>query len=239
MGFSASIRNSARDALSGKWGASVGATVIQFLCLGAAPYFFVVITNIVLFSIIIASHGSDTAALITMFTVYPIEGMVFMIFNIALFTGYRWQFLDLYREQSYGIGAMFQSLDSMKKIFGLFRAALLIFLYTLLWSLLLVVPGIIKSYSYAQTFYILKDHPEYSIRKAITESRRLMDGYKCKYFVLNLTFIGWALLTILTLGIGNLWLMPYITTAQAAFYDQRLNHEESVDTADDVPNAQL
>ncbi|MCO7127662.1 DUF975 family protein [Sporolactobacillus shoreicorticis] len=178
MGFSASIRKSARDVLSGKWGSSVGTTVIQFLCIGAAPYFFIVITNIILFSIIIASHGSDTAALATLFTVYPIEGLVFMIFNIALSTGYRWQFLDLYRGNSYGIGVMFQSLDSMRKIVRLFGAALLLFLYTLLWSLLLIVPGIIKSYSYSQTFYILKDHPECTINEAITESRQLMDGYK-------------------------------------------------------------
>ena len=83
--------------------------------------------------------------------------------------------------------------------------------------LLFIIPGIIKSFSYAMTYFIINDHPEYSINQAITESRRMMDGHKMEYFILCLSFIGWFILSCITLGIGFLWLIPYFYTTSAAF----------------------
>lgn len=91
-------------------------------------------------------------------------------------------------------------------------------IYIFLWTLLLIIPGIIKSYSYALTPYILVEHPEMSANEAIEESTRLMDGHKFDLFYLQLSFIGWAILSILSLGLGVFWLIPYQMTAQAAFY---------------------
>ena len=91
-------------------------------------------------------------------------------------------------------------------------------IYIFLWTLLLIIPGIIKSYSYALTPYILVEHPEMSAYEAIEESMRLMDGHKFDLFYLQLSFIGWAILSILSLGLGFFWLIPYQMTAQAAFY---------------------
>ena len=91
-------------------------------------------------------------------------------------------------------------------------------IYIFLWTLLLVIPGILKSYSYALTPYILVEHPEMSANEAIEESMRLMDGHKFDLFYLQLSFIGWAILSILSLGLGFFWLIPYQMTAQAAFY---------------------
>lgn len=91
-------------------------------------------------------------------------------------------------------------------------------IYIFLWTLLLIIPGIIKSYSYALTPYILVEHPEMSANDAIEESMRLMDGHKFDLFYLQLSFIGWAILSILSLGLGFFWLIPYQMTAQAAFY---------------------
>lgn len=101
-----------------------------------------------------------------------------------------------------------------------FMMRLLISLYTLLWTLLLVIPGIIKSYSYAMTPYILTEHPELSANEAITASRKLMRGNKWRLFCLELSFIGWHILASLSFGIGYLWLNPYIQTAKAEFYRQ-------------------
>ncbi|WP_164966384.1 DUF975 family protein [Companilactobacillus metriopterae] len=98
-------------------------------------------------------------------------------------------------------------------------------LYFYLWSLLLVVPGIIKMISYSQAIYLYKDYidegnkKEYNFGDFITESRKLMDGHKWEYFVLQLSFLGWFLLSILTLGIGFIWLTPYINATNANFYD--------------------
>jgi len=102
-----------------------------------------------------------------------------------------------------------------RKVWGLFLMRLFIFL----WSLLFLIPGIIKSFSYAMTLYILEENPELSANEAIDRSRAMMKGHKFDYFWLLLSFIGWAFLSIFTLGIGLLWLMPYMQTASGAFYE--------------------
>jgi uncharacterized membrane protein len=92
-------------------------------------------------------------------------------------------------------------------------------LFTFLWSLLLFIPGIIKSYSYSMTLYIISEDPSIGVMDAITKSREMMNGYKFKKFLLDLSFIGWFLLCIITLGIGFLWFIPYVGVAGAAFYN--------------------
>ena len=96
---------------------------------------------------------------------------------------------------------------------------LLVGVYTLAWTLLLIVPGIIKSFAYALTPFILIDKPELSANEEIELSMKMMDGHKLDLFILYLSFIGWYLLSILTLCIGMLWVMPYMYTTMAAFYE--------------------
>lgn len=91
--------------------------------------------------------------------------------------------------------------------------------YTFLWSLLLFVPGIVKAYSYAMTDYILIDNPDLDADSTIHRSRELMKGHKWDLFCLDLSFIGWAFICLLTAGIGFFWLAPYMKTARAAFYE--------------------
>lgn len=95
--------------------------------------------------------------------------------------------------------------------------------YTYLWTLLLIIPGIIKSYSYAMTPYIMKDNEELQNNAAIEESMKMMDGHKMDLFILDITFIGWYILGVLTCGIGLLWVIPYHYTARAAFYEDLKN----------------
>jgi len=91
-------------------------------------------------------------------------------------------------------------------------------LYTVLWGLLLFIPGIVKSLSYAMTPYIMAEQPELSASEAIQKSMLMMDGHKWDLFVLQLSFIGWGILAALTLNIGNLVLNPYRNAAVTAFY---------------------
>ena len=100
---------------------------------------------------------------------------------------------------------------------------LLVFVFTFLWTLLFIIPGIIKAFAYAMTPYILKDYPELSANQAINLSRKMMKGHKLDLFILQLSFIGWGILTLFTAGIGTLWLMPYMMTTQAAFYQDIKN----------------
>ena len=120
-------------------------------------------------------------------------------------------FLGFLRGEKLEVKGLFKYYPSGRVwILGVFAA-----LYTLLWALLLLIPGIIKSYSYAMAPYILKDNPEMGAEEAIVESMKMMKGYKLKLFLLDLSFIGWIILMILTLGIGLLLLAPYMNTARA------------------------
>lgn len=112
-----------------------------------------------------------------------------------------------------------QIFDGFKNYGTALGAYLLMMIYIILWSLLLIIPGIIAALSYSMTFYIIADEPKIGVSAAIDKSRKMMDGYKWKYFCLQFRFLGWALLCILTLGIGFLWLIPYIYITLAKFYD--------------------
>ena len=97
---------------------------------------------------------------------------------------------------------------------------LLTMLFVVLWSLLLLIPGIVKGYSYALTFYIANDHPELSPNECINRSIDMMQGHKVDLFLLHLSFIGWIFLGLLSLGIGLLWVAPWMRMAQVGFYQQ-------------------
>lgn len=102
---------------------------------------------------------------------------------------------------------------------------LLTTLYTLLWSMLFVIPGIIKGYAYSMAPFIAMDHPELSANECITRSREMMDGHKWELFVLNLTFFGWWCLTVLSCGIIAPWVSAYAFAAKVNFY-RTLNSEQ-------------
>lgn len=100
-----------------------------------------------------------------------------------------------------------------------FVAGILISIFTFLWTLLFIIPGIVKAYSYSMTFYILKDNPGMSATEAITESRKMMDGHKWQLFCLDLSFLGWYIVGALCLGVGVFFVAPYHQMARANFYE--------------------
>ena len=113
----------------------------------------------------------------------------------------------------------FSDLFSQFERFGTgFAQKFLRTLFIVLWSLLFIIPGIVKGLSYAMTPFILEEHPELTASEAIKASMKLMDGHKMDLFILGLSFIGWSLLACLTMGIGFLFLNPYMNAAYAAFY---------------------
>lgn len=91
--------------------------------------------------------------------------------------------------------------------------------FVFLWTLLFVVPGIVKMIAYSQSYFIKLDHPEYDAQTCITESRRMMDGHKWQYFCLSLSFLGWIIVGALCCGVGTLWVNAYMRAAYAEFYE--------------------
>lgn len=141
--------------------------------------------------------------------------------------GFSLCFLRLVRgeDSSEMVGDQFKVFNKYGRVLG---TSLLMTLYIILWSLLLIIPGIIKSYSYAMTPYVMNDRPDLDADDCIHESRMMMRGYKWKLFCLDLSFIGWAILCLFTLGIGFLWLQPYIEASHAKFYeDLKARHAQN------------
>ena len=144
----------------------------------------------------------------------PVVGSILVA--LPMMYGYSIVMLSVMRGGEMNIGGLFDGFNDFGRIVG---TKLLQAIYTFLWTLLLVIPGIIKNYSYAMTDFILKDQPELANNAAIEKSMAMMDGNKMKLFLLDLSFIGWAILCLFTFGIGFLFLQPYVQSAHVAFYE--------------------
>lgn len=110
--------------------------------------------------------------------------------------------------------------DGFKDDFaGTFLIGFLTTIFVALWSMLFIIPGIVKSYAYSFAFYIKADHPDYEWRQCIEESKRLTQGHKGELFILDLSFIGWVIVGSFCLGVGMLWVDPYMGLTKVHFYN--------------------
>jgi uncharacterized membrane protein len=125
-------------------------------------------------------------------------------------------FLRLLRDEDSSIENVFSGFSSFGKTFVL---NLLITIFVFLWTLLLIVPGIIALIRYSMSYYIMYDNPELTATEALDRSKEMMDGEKMNLFVLWLSFLGWFILGTVTLGIGFIWITPYYNAAKTAFYE--------------------
>jgi len=181
------IKTSAKGALKGRRKSAVGAWLLYFLIAFAIGLIISIgsllfIENLALYNVV--NNGTTWLS-------------YFVIIPLAV--GLTWLHLDIYDQKAVKAKDVFKGFSPYWKVMG---AYLLVGLYTVLWSLLLIVTGIIKAFAYSQTLRVLKDNPELSISEAITKSRRLMDGNKWRYFLFQLSFILWQLPVIVTYSVG-------------------------------------
>jgi uncharacterized membrane protein len=130
-------------------------------------------------------------------------------------------FLRISRDESVEINNLF---DGFKQFGNALGAYLLMLLIIILGFILLIVPGIIAALALSQTFNIMHDEPNLGPIEAMKKSHEMMKGHRGDYFLLNLSFIGWALLCILTIGIGFLFLAPYASVTNAIFYNNLVDY---------------
>ncbi len=121
-----------------------------------------------------------------------------------------------------------QIFEGFKDFGNALGAYLLMGLIIVFFTLLLIVPGIIAALALSQTYRIMKDEGLDCI-EAMKRSRDMMRGHKADYFILNLSFIGWAILCIFTIGIGFFFLAPYVYTSNTIFYDKISNRTDELD----------
>lgn len=148
-------------------------------------------------------------------------GLFLLILSItvgyALEVGRARFFLRGFKEDV-NVGNLFSTFNS-REYFGIFKTQFLKNFYNLLWTLLLIIPGIVKSYEYRMVPYILSQEPNLPSNEAITRSRNMTEGHKMDMFVLDLSFIGWYLLGSLLIGIGVLFVNPYKEATMARLYN--------------------
>ena len=155
--------------------------------------------------------------------IIPLLGaIVSLLIGGAMTLGYNTFTLAFARGEDVKISTVFDGFNH----FGTALAAyLLMALFTILWMLLLIIPGIIAMYSYSMTFYILAEDKSLSALEAIGKSKQIMAGNKWKLLCLSFRFFGWILLSIITLGIGFIWVAPYMSISFATFYDDIKNNQ--------------
>ncbi len=187
----AALKQSAKDKLKGKWGTAVLIAFIFFLINGA----FSALGNI-----------KETGFIFSLASIFISAPLTF---------GMTLAFLVLVKSDSLVFENLFSGFKFYPRSLGMY---LWTSLWVLLWALLFIVPGIIKAIAYSQVFFIIADNPEVRVRDAMKISMRMTEGHKGDLFVLGLSFMGWALLSLLALGVGFLWLVPYYQTTMANTY---------------------
>lgn len=211
------IKKQSLRALTGNWGEGVLVTFLVFIIIGIPGLAVEIYLSGGFFQWLLQDETPISADLINIFLALALSPL-----SVASY----WYFLSLARLEGPQPSDIFKIFSDGNRYFKLILTALLQGILLFLWTLLLVIPGIIKAIAYSQSFYILKDHPEFTPLEAISESNKRMKGNKGKYFILSLSFIGWGILAILTLGIGFLWLNPYISTSMANFYNEFIYFDE-------------
>lgn len=191
------LKNEALRTLRGKWKQPVLATLILSL-IGVFAYGSNVIESIVYIAL-----GFLISLLLSLNLEYGLE--------VAL--------LRFNRGRENTISETFNAglVEDYGRVLGIM---LLQALFVILWMLLLIIPGIIKSYSYAMTNLIAEDNPELGAMECIDRSMAMMKGHKWELFLLDLSYIGWILLGLLSLGIGLLWIIPWMQMARVKFYEE-------------------
>lgn len=210
MGYIVNCKERAISSLEHKWGESAILILLYLLIGGTVSYGP---------GLLMPSATSNITSSVTI--------NIISLLLIPMSWGVTITFLEVSRGMKVNYRNLTKGYHDFTRIF---LTILLKGIYTLLWSLLLIIPGIVKSYSYAMTEFVLVDRPDLAYNEAIEESMRLMQGNKWRLFVLDLSFLGWALLCILTLGIGYLFLAPYMEVAHAHFYaDLKADDQEFSD----------
>ena len=217
-------RSLARDSLAGRWGEAVlvafVATIFGALMVNCTPNFQIQnaeqwdIPPALLRILLIYTSGASALSLVQ----FILAGVVQLGYCNFLLKQYD-------RRENSGVKELFTQFDRFGDGFCL---AFLRGLYTALWTLLFIIPGIIASLRYAMAPFIMVENPGMTASQAINASKELMEGHKAELFFLELSFLGWMILNIFTLGIGSFWLNPYMNAAYTAFY-RRISRPQIVD----------
>ena len=192
----AELKSHAKNQLRGKWGLAIGGIIVTFLIQ------FVV--NL------LSRFTEDNIALLIVFTLVSV--IISTVMSIGMC---RFSLNYAYEDKEPELKDIFSGFPVILKAIGL---CILLTLIVFVGVILLIIPGIIFSFMFSQSYYILADDNSKSIVQCLKESAAMMKGYKFEYFVLGLSFLGWFILGMIPFGIGLLWVIPYMNVTIASFY---------------------
>ena len=255
MYLASDFRTIARKALRGFWALTIGVTLLAVLLGGGVDYLsgsasgnrmnyrrqnsseYDVYIEQPGFSMSLSSPSFFTSPAVVrasaaVLPIVTVLALIQLLIGGAVELGLKRYNLDLLtHENPPAFATLFSRFCIWGRAFGLrFMTSLLIFL----WTLLLIIPGIVASYRYALAPYLMAENPDMGVMEAIARSKELMKGNKWRLFCLELSFIGWHLLCMLTLGIGYLWLAPYRNAAETAFYLETTARTEAMPRPEDA-----
>jgi len=203
----------ARMSLSGNLGMAILGYILYMALMMSFSMF--VFTAVFFVSIVSQLGGANAVAATGAMNLFA--NLIQTLVSGAFMVGFMGFFLGIAQEGAARLELLFVGFQRFWKSFGTY------FFYTLfivLWTLLFIIPGIIATFRYAMAFFIIADDEDCGPLEAISRSKEMMKGNKWKFFCLNWRFFGWALLaTFFTFGLGYLWLIPYMQTSFAKFYE--------------------
>jgi len=204
----------ARRSLTGNWGMGMLGYVLYTALWGSV---FLLVISSIFFLVALDESINETNIIAIAKSITRVASHIISLLAGAFAVGFCSYFLGIVQERQARLENLF---TGFKRFFTAFGAYFLSTLFTVLWTLLFIIPGIIAVFRYAMVYFILADDDTCGSLEAITRSKEMMVGNKWKYFCLQLRFIGWSLLAIFfTLGIGYLWLIPYMQTSMTHFYE--------------------
>ncbi|PDZ66665.1 hypothetical protein CON30_15870 [Bacillus cereus] len=241
------LKREALASLKGRWGLGVGSTFLNYLIPVASMYIIGIVVFLIfgLFIDIIGpenfvyySYGEpqiNFGLILSQIIVWAIIFILYIVVQSVMSYGYYTITLRLAKNESTTIGDLFAGFNS-NNIFRAMKLGILQTIFISLWSLLFIVPGIIKFFSYSMAYYIMLENPECTASEAIKKSKMMMKGHKLDLFITWLSFIGWfilgSLVGIFTLNLPYLWITPYYTTTVSHFY---LNLVNRTNNTNEVP----
>ncbi len=210
------LKENAKQSLKGKWGQAI----LVLIIFGAIT---LAVTSISLIGN--ASILTNPEALSSLFDKsgninFGLSQAISVLLNVFVTSFLTLGSVSFFLKVSRNEEVTFKELFSKTKLWLLYiGVSIMTSIFIGLWSLLLIIPGIIATYKYSMVNYIMIDNPELGVFGAIRRSKEIMYGHKFDYFVLQLSFIGWQLLSALTLGILMLYVSPYMSVTCANFYN--------------------
>jgi uncharacterized membrane protein len=209
------IRANARKSLKGHWGVAILSAIIAGF-FGASGSSFSSSSEKIDASALAELTPQELVAVFAIFGVSCLIGLaISVVLSSFVSVGYAQFNMDLVDGNEPKVATLF---SKFKQIGTTIAANVLVFLHVLIGTILFIVPGIIAAYKFSMVNYIIAENPGISAREALKKSKEIMNGNKMRFFLLGLSFFGWALLVVLTLGIASIWVNPYIQASNATFY---------------------